>query len=97
MGYLRSRFESRAHPSNPDEDIIELFAGGTASYTGKKVNETQAMSATAVWAAVRLLSETIASLPLHLYRRLDRGKEICYRQPLFDNSLSLPRPAIGDG
>ena len=40
------------------------------------------MQTTAVYACVRILAETIASLPLHLYRYTDKGKE-----KAVDNSL----------
>ncbi len=42
-----------------------LFGGSTS---GKSVNERSAMQMTAVYACVRILSEAIAGLPLHLYR-----------------------------
>ena len=43
-----------------------FFMGGSSS--GKNVNERTAMQMTAVYACVRILSEAIAGLPLHLYR-----------------------------
>jgi len=56
--------------------------GDTAS--GKRVNEHTAMTVTAVYACIRILSEAIASLPLHVYRhRADGGKERCIDHPLY--------------
>ena len=56
--------------------------GDTAS--GKRVNERTAMTVTSVYACVRILSEAIASLPLHVYRyRADGGKERCVDHPLY--------------
>lgn len=46
-------------------DFTFLF-GQTTS--GKRVNEFTAMQTTAVYACVRILSEAIASLPLHIYQ-----------------------------
>lgn len=43
------------------------LAGGE-SHAGKRVSEQTALQLSAVWACVRILSETIASLPLHVYR-----------------------------
>lgn len=44
--------------------------------SGVEVTEESAMRVTAVFACVRILSWTLASLPLHVYRRLEpRGKE----------------------
>lgn len=43
------------------------------SSAGKTVNERTAMQMTAVYSAVRILAESIASLPLHVYRRGENG------------------------
>lgn len=42
-------------------------------YGGENISSDQAVRIAAVMACVRLLSETVASLPLHLYRRLPGG------------------------
>jgi HK97 family phage portal protein len=56
--------------------------GGSSS--GKNVNERSAMQMTAVYACVRILSEAIAGLPLHLYRYSDEGsKEKAVDNPLY--------------
>jgi len=49
-----------------------FFFGSTSS--GKTVNERTAMQTTAVYACVRILAETIASLPLHVYEHTSNGK-----------------------
>ncbi|MFH2094374.1 MAG: phage portal protein, partial [Bacteroidota bacterium] len=69
------RLESRTHPSNPEAWLVDSLSGGVNSATGTAVNESIALKSTAFFAAIRFIGETIASLPLHLYRRLDRGKE----------------------
>lgn len=43
---------------------------GQATLTGLRVDPDTAMRVSAVWACVRLISETMASLPLNVYRRL---------------------------
>lgn len=52
----------------------ELYRTGMESYSGVEVSATKAMQHDAVWACVRLIAETIASLPLNLYLR--QGKDI---------------------
>lgn len=65
----------RSNLSNPSRWLIDAL-GGNQSYTGKSVNAETAMTLTAVYACVRILSETVASLPFNVYRRLDpKGKE----------------------
>ena len=50
---------------------------GTTSSNGKTVTVDKAMRLAACWACVRLVAETIATLPLGLYRRLpDGGREV---------------------
>ena len=50
-------------------NAYSFFFGSTSS--GKTVNERTAMQTTAVYACVRILAETIASLPLHTYKHTD--------------------------
>jgi len=51
--------------------------------SGKPVNERTAMQTTAVYSCVRILAETVASLPLHIYRYTDTGKERVTEHPLY--------------
>ncbi len=72
---LNRFFKSRDKPIKDylPSKAYSYFFGGTSS--GKTVNERTAMQTTAVYACVRILSETIASLPLHIYKYKDKGKE----------------------
>lgn len=65
---------ARDKPTNSYEgsDFSYLF-GRTTS--GKNVNEMTALQTTAVYACVRILAEAIASLPIHVYKYTDEGKE----------------------
>lgn len=50
---------------------------GSTSANGKVVTINKAMRLAACWACVRLISETMATLPLGLYRRMpDGGREV---------------------
>ena len=83
MGFFTSLFNSRDKPENRTNGSAYSFLfGGTTS--GKRVNERTAMQMTAVYSCVRVLSEAIASLPLHLYRMTDSGgKEKATDHPLY--------------
>ena len=71
--------------------ILEWF-GVPASYTGESssasassdqtVTDVSMMKLSAVWACVRLISETIATLPLSMYERTSAGKRIATQHPL---------------
>ena len=49
---------------------------GYATASPVEVNEDSAMQLSAVWACVRLLSETVASLPVNVYRKTATGREL---------------------
>lgn len=83
--------EKREHPSTIGE--IWLHSAGLLSsgVSGVDVNEQIAMTYTAVWACVRILAESVASLPLIVYRRLpDGGKERAVNHPLYTLLHDLP-------
>lgn len=55
------------------------------SISGIDVDQSKALTYTTVWACVRLISETIASLPLHVYKRLaDGGKDKMPEHPMYE-------------
>ena len=68
----------------------ELF--GARASSGVSVNEDTAMKFSAVWKAVNLRSKVVGFLPLHLYRRLDRGKERADRHPVARLVRDRPNP-----
>ena len=66
MGILNGIFRSRDKPTNRTAgSAYSFFLGNSTS--GKRVNERSAMQMTAVYSCVRILSEAVASLPLHFY------------------------------
>lgn len=69
--------------SKPERWLVEWFGGGSQAKSGVVVNEETALQVTAVWACVRLLSETVAALPLNLLKYTDRGKERATNHPLY--------------
>ena len=57
-----------------------IFWGGSTS--GVYVNETTAMQTAAVYACVKVISEAIASLPIHIYRHQENGARVVPNHPL---------------
>ena len=78
--------------STPERWLVEWFGGGGHSKTGVHVNEETALQVTAVWACVRLLAETVASLPLNLLKFTDNGKERATTHPLYFLLHNEPNP-----
>ncbi|NYT76545.1 phage portal protein [Alcaligenaceae bacterium] len=64
---------------------------GTDSYSGKSVTVNSALQLSTVWACVNLLSRTVSTLPLNLYRRTaDGGREVANSHPLYALLHSQP-------
>ena len=86
-------FKSRAEPKNSlFGSTYSFFFGSTNS--GKTVNERTAMQTTAVYACVRILAETIASLPLHTYMNTETGKEKAREHPMYHLLSDSPNPEM---
>ena len=83
MGFLSGLFRSRDAPRNSTSGSAYRFFMGSST-SGKRVNERSAMQMTAVYSCVRILSEAVAGLPLHLYQYTDKGsKEKAVDNPLY--------------
>ena len=86
-------FHSRDTPKNSyDSPSYTYFFG--RSTAGKSVNDRTAMQQIAVYACVRVLSEGIAQLPLHVYEYTDKGKERVPKHPLYFLLHDQPNPEM---
>ena len=76
-------------------DSGQTFVFGRAD-SGERVDEKSAMQIATVYACVRLLAETVAGLPLHLYRSKDGGsaKERATDHPLYKLLYRQPNPEM---
>ena len=94
MGIFSGIFRSRDAPKNTTAgSAYSFFLGQSAA--GKRVNERSSMQITAVYACVRVIAESIASLPLHLYRyNEDGGKEKAIDHPLYFLLHNEPNPEM---
>lgn len=85
FGNLRNLFTTEkksASLADPSSALVSLF-GGTPSTAGVPVTPDSALRDPTVFASVKVLSESVAQLPLHLYRRTDDGgKERATDHPL---------------
>ena len=74
-------FESKSL-ATPSPELIALF-GASPSASGISVTPETAMRCPTVYASVKVIAESVAQLPLHLYRRTDEGgKERAIDHPL---------------
>lgn len=93
MSIFKGLFKSRDKPTNSyDSPSYTYFFG--RSTAGKSVNDRTAMQQIAVYACVRVLSEAIAQLPLHVYEYTDKGKERVPKHPLYFLLHDQPTPEM---
>lgn len=72
-GWVRS-FTTRDEELYVDREMV--------SESGVSVTPRAVLQVDAVWACVRLISETIATLPLSIYERTSSGKQVASNHPL---------------
>jgi HK97 family phage portal protein len=70
--------------ATPSRWVEDYFRGGGASRSGVNVTEDTAMRVTAYLAAIKIISETIASLPLNVYQEKGDKKERAPNHPLYE-------------
>jgi HK97 family phage portal protein len=94
VGILQGIFKARDKPKDSlSGSRYSFFFGGTTA--GKPVNEHTAMQITAVYSCVRILAETVAGLPLHVYKYNDSGgKEKYLQHPLYKLLHDEPNPEM---
>src|SRR3989454_166885 len=75
-----------------DPALHRLYGAGHGTSSGEPVSLERAAGLTAVWACCTLISGSIASMPLFLYRRVDEDRERAVEHPLFDVLKVRPNP-----
>ena len=80
---LRWPFTIKRNLENPPKWLID-WADGGGSESGVKVNENTALAFAAVWSSVKLLSESVAGLPIFPYERTPNGKEVNRDHPIYN-------------
>lgn len=91
--WLKGLFKAR-EPTNQYYYSAAPFLLGRKSISGKYVNEINALQVAAVYACVRIISEAIASLPLHVYEYKDTDKERATQHRLYYLLHDSPNPEM---
>lgn len=78
------QLEFRSNLQEPDRWLVE-YAGGHPTASGQTMTERTAMQLSAVWCAVDLISDAIATSPLCIYEKLpnDGGRREADDHPLY--------------
>ena len=99
MGFISDLFEKRYRTSpgtsvsKPEQWFLD-FIGAAPTSAGVDVNEWTALNSSAVFACIRILSETVASIPLHLYERTGDGKERAEQHRLYSVLHDMANPEM---
>ena len=104
MSIFRKRDGPKEKRSEPSKEMKDFIRGvdldnqlGNCN-SGVNVDELRAMQTSAVYACVKILAETIASLPLHLYKKGKNGKnEFATEHPLFSCLYYYPLVRLDRG
>lgn len=81
LDFFKGLFKSRDKPQDSYYFSGAPFLFGK-SISGQTVNAFSAMRVSAVYACVRILAESVAALPLHVYGYKNGGKERIPNHPL---------------
>ena len=92
MSLLSRLFPSRAVTTPTPEPVGYGFDVMTPSATGLDINQWTAMQMSAVYACIRLLSETVAQLPLNIRKHTKDGSELATWHPLYPVLHDTPNP-----
>jgi HK97 family phage portal protein len=84
------RREQRTSLANGDPWLVQLLGRGTQTSAGVWVTPESALRVTAVLSAVQVIAQSVAQLPLVLYRRTAAGKSRAPENPLYSTLHDAP-------
>ena len=82
ISWLKGKFSRDKPQDNYQFSTFPFIFGRTIS--GKNVDEFSAIRVSAVYACVRVLAESVAALPLHVYKNNGETKERAVDHPLYN-------------
>ena len=80
MGFFSGLFKKK--PKNSYDSRSYNYSFGRSN-SGEPVTDRTSLQLTAVYACIRVLAESIAQLPIHIYEYADNGKRQVQDHPLF--------------
>lgn len=94
MRWLRRLFSGDGGLTNPDEGTQIPGPTSLKTESGITLTDERAMALSAVWSCVRLISETVGSLPVNVYRRTEDGREAATDHFLHDLFRVAPNASM---
>lgn len=71
-----TRSMSPNNPATPLSAIAKWLGAGSSTVAGEQIDEQIAMTITTVQTCVKVLAESVASLPCNLYEKTSKGKQV---------------------
>lgn len=93
---MKNPFFRLFYPRDKPTDVVSaapVFYFGSSG-SGKAVNARTAIQMSTVYACVRVIAETIASLPLHVYESNEGGSAKAVKHPLYHLIHDEPNPEM---
>lgn len=88
---LHKRDSGTSNLTNPEEWLLQAILGRVASSTGISVTPLRMMGIATVFACIRVLSKTMASMPLQLYKGDGKqGRALAIDDPLYSLLVDAP-------
>ena len=91
LNVIKRLFERRSTLAHPQPWLREVF-GAEVTDAGISVTPESSLRSTAVFACLRVLSEGVAGLPLHVYRRDGSNRDRASDHPLYNVLHQQPNP-----
>jgi HK97 family phage portal protein len=88
---LKEKQEARNVLTDPNSWLARQM-GGMVTNAGTHINNDNVYGLSAVYCCIRLLAWTIANLPLHTFKKLPKGQEKAYDNPLYGLLHDSPNP-----
>lgn len=96
MGLVRSALSARGPRrsglATPEKWVVDWVTGGLDTPAGVRVDQDTALHYSAFFGGVRVIAEDVATLPLIVYERLERGKRRAPEHPLYPVLHEQPNP-----
>ncbi|MBE3118849.1 MAG: phage portal protein [Candidatus Atribacteria bacterium] len=81
--FAKRSLENPSVPLSDPDDTAYDWLGGERTATGKRITAENVTTLSAVFRGVAIISNDVGTLPCHVYKRTDRGKERAPEHPAF--------------
>ncbi len=97
FGAVQRQFRSESWRESsildPDDDLLEAFGGGKSA-SGMRVNRKTALTYSAIWRGVRLISADVAKLPIFVYDKSGDTLTRATKHPAYRLLKIKPNPEM---